>query len=240
MHVPARNRRDSCKHARDPRDYRPPGSQPGDGNQQPQRGVPADVHLAKQPGWHSVRWRAIGAATVASAALLLPARSTGDTGAMDARVPCSAAQYASSTPPPGYRSVLGAVGLPGATSKSGPSKYVLGGGTTFQRRFPYAVFLTLLVNAGSTPITLTVPDKWTGRELVTTDLQRTSASSLALASIRFDACPGLAAIHPHLAYSFTILIWRSGCYPLIVQAGTHRARISLNLSIKQTRNCRQS
>jgi hypothetical protein len=158
---------------------------------------------------------------------------------MVSSVPCDAAQYASPTPPPGYRSVLEAAALPRATRTSTVTRYVIGGGTPFQRRFPYAVALTLLVKAGSTPLTLTVPRAWRSRALLTTDVRRTSASSLAYASIRFEPCPGLAAVHPHLAYSFTILAWRSGCYPLTVQAGARRARISLNLSGELTRNCRR-
>jgi hypothetical protein len=180
------------------------------------------------------------AATLASAAWLLSAMATGQAALLvrDTRVPCSAAQYAPPTPAPGYRTVLGAAGLPRASSNSTPTKYVIGHGTQFQRQFAYAVFQTLLVRAGTAPITLTVPEDWTGRELLTTDLQRTSRSAQAFASIHFDECRGLAAFHPHLAYSFTILVPRSGCYPLNVRVGARRARISLNLSLEQTRACR--
>jgi hypothetical protein len=199
------------------------------------------MKLTRRPTWRSVSRRAGGAAAVAWGVLLLAAWSTGSADATPVRavrIPCSAAQYASPTPLPGYRTVLGVVGLPRATRTSTLTRYVIGGGNAFQRRFPYAVSQTLLVTAGEAPTTLMVPNAWTGREVLAADVRIPSRSSQAFTSLHFDACPRLAALHPHLGYSFTILVPRSGCYPLNVQAGTQQARVSLNLSLELTRNCR--
>jgi hypothetical protein len=178
---------------------------------------------------------------VASVPVNLPARAPGHAVALadrQARVRCGDAQYGPSLLQTGYRTILGVVRLPPATRNSSVTRYVIGGGTPFQRRFPFAVSLNVFVLAGTTPITLSVPAAWAARELLTTNLQRTSQSAKGFTSIRFDACPEYVGFHPQLIYPFTILMQRSGCYPLSVQVGSRRARISLDLSVKLARSCR--
>jgi hypothetical protein len=187
---------------------------------------------------HLRRRSALG---VASAALILATSSVGHARATpdhQVRVRCGDAQYALSGPPPYYRTILGIVGLPQATRHSTLTKYVIAGDTRFQRRFPYVVYVDMFVKAGATPITLTVPADWAPRELLTTNVQESSRSSKAFTSVRVDACPGFMGVHSRLSYQLTLFIPRSGCYPLDVEAGTRRTRISLNLSLKLTRSCR--
>jgi hypothetical protein len=135
-------------------------------------------------------------------------------------VACDQVIIQAKSAPAGYRRVLGVIWVPPVYI---PQVVSSPGG-----RWPYREKAGMVVRAGRSPVTVTVPQAWRTRAAITwgNDIP-------AVSSLRFSPCPSPPNVWNHYPGDF-LLHSHGACLPLVFQVGQRKRRVWFGID----RRCR--
>lgn len=121
-----------------------------------------------------------------------------------------------SPPAGGYRRVLGVISVPPA--------YIPQVVSTPGQQWPYWEKAGMVVLAGRSPVTVSVPQAWRTRAAITWG----NGSTPAVSSLRFSPCPSPPNVWNAYAGGF-LLSSRGACVPLVFEVGQRRKLVHFGI-----------